>query len=116
MSQPIEMKRLQLTEPALSLADAAAHLGWSRRTLIRALVRHGIPTIGSGRRARLEMGDLKLLKAKERETSGISAASQQPARAVDPRLPVGARMDERERAYWRRRLGQLNRKKRGGEA
>jgi hypothetical protein len=25
--------------------------------------------------------------------------------------PVGARMDERERAYWRRRLGQLNRKK-----
>jgi hypothetical protein len=35
-------------EPALSLADAAAHLGWSRRTLIRALVRHGIPMIGSG--------------------------------------------------------------------
>jgi hypothetical protein len=34
MSQWIEMKRQQLTEPALSLADAAAHLGWSRRSLI----------------------------------------------------------------------------------
>jgi hypothetical protein len=54
-------------EPALSLADAAARLGWSRRTLIRALVRHGIQTIGSGRRARLDMADLELLKAKERE-------------------------------------------------
>jgi hypothetical protein len=27
------------TEPDLSLAHAAAHLGWSRRMLIRALVR-----------------------------------------------------------------------------
>jgi hypothetical protein len=54
------------TPPALSLADAAAHLGWSRRMLIRALVRHGIPTIGGGGGARLEMADLELLKAKER--------------------------------------------------
>jgi transcriptional regulator of acetoin/glycerol metabolism len=45
MSQPIETMRQQLTEQALSLTAAAAHLGWSRRTLIRALVRHGIPTI-----------------------------------------------------------------------
>jgi hypothetical protein len=56
----------RITEQALSLADAASHLGWSRRTLIRALVRHGIPTIDSGRGAQLEMADLELLKAKER--------------------------------------------------
>ena len=56
----------------LSLADAASHLGWSRRTLIRALVRHGIPTIDSGRGAQLEMADLELLKAKERRISGIN--------------------------------------------
>ena len=116
MSQWIEMKRQQLTEPALSLANAAAHLGWSRRTLIRALVRHGLPTIGSGRRARLEKADLELLKAKERGVSGTSAAPQEPARTVGPRLPVGARMDESERAYWKRRLGQLNRKKRNADA
>ena len=52
-------------KPALLLADAAAYLGWSRRTLICALVRHGIPTTGSGRRARLLRADLELLKAKE---------------------------------------------------
>ena len=104
--------RQQITGKALSLADAAAHLGWSRRTLIRALVRYGIPTIGSGRRARLEMADLELLKAKERGLSGISSAPQEPARTVGVGLPVGARIDERERAYWRRRLGHLNRKKR----
>jgi hypothetical protein len=113
MSQPIEMKRQQLTDQALSLADAAAHLGWSRRTLIRALVRHGIPTIGSGRRARLEMADLELLKAKERGISGISSTPQAPARGTGPMLPAGIGTDARERAYWRRRLGQLNRKKRG---
>ncbi len=79
MSQPIETMRQQLTEQALSLTAAAAHLGWSRRTLIR----------------------------------GISSKPQEPARTVGPRLPVSARIDERERAYWRRRLGQLNRKKRG---
>jgi hypothetical protein len=98
-------------EPALYLADAAAHLGWSRRTLIRALVRHGIPTIGSGRRARLETADLELLKAKERATSGISSMPQQSARGTGPTLPTTAAMDARERAYWRR-LGQLNLKKR----
>jgi hypothetical protein len=62
-----------VTEQSLSLADAAAHLGWSRRTLIRALVRHGIPMIGSGGGPRLEMADLELLKAKERGISGISS-------------------------------------------
>jgi hypothetical protein len=62
----------RITEQALSLADAASHLGWSRRTLIRALVRHGIPTIDSGRGAQLEMADLELLKAKERGISGIN--------------------------------------------
>jgi hypothetical protein len=71
MSQPIETTRQRITEKALSLTDAAAHFGWSRRTLIRALVRHGIPTIGSGRRALLEVADLELLKAEERGISGI---------------------------------------------
>jgi hypothetical protein len=110
MSQPIETTRQQITENALSLADAAAHLGWSRRTLIRALVRYGIPTIGSGRRARLEMADLELLKAKERGISGINSRPQEPARGTGPVLPAGIGTDARERAYWRRRVGQLNRK------
>jgi excisionase family DNA binding protein len=43
-----------MNEQALSLTEAAAQLGWSRRTLVRALERHGMPTIGTGRRARLE--------------------------------------------------------------
>ena len=100
-------------EPALSLADAAAYLGWSRRTLIRALVRHGIPTIGSGRRARLEAADLELLKAKERATSGISFKPQEPVRGTGPTLFSGAAMDASMRSYWRRRVAQLNCNKRG---
>lgn len=47
-----------MIERALSLAEAAEHMGWSRRTLTRALARHGMATIGTGRRARLEPGDL----------------------------------------------------------
>jgi hypothetical protein len=66
MPRPIDMSRQQLTKQALSLANAAARLGWSRRTLIRALVRHGIPTIGSGRRARLEPKDLETLRSTSR--------------------------------------------------
>jgi hypothetical protein len=73
---------------ALSLADAAAYLGWSRRTLIRALVRHEISTIGSGQEARLGMADLELLKAKERGISGISSEAQESARTTGPGLPV----------------------------
>jgi regulatory Fis family protein len=37
------------SERALSLTEAAERLGWSRRTLVRALERHGIQTIGTHR-------------------------------------------------------------------
>ena len=99
-------------EPALSLADAAAYLGWSRRTLTRALERHGIPTIGTGRRARLEPKDLETLKAKERTRSAARMSVEpriEPKRVIEP-MPVSGNMDARERSYWRHRLGQLNRR------
>lgn len=51
-----------MTSPAISLSDAAVHLGWSRKTLLSALKRHRILTMGTGRRARLEKADLDLLK------------------------------------------------------
>ena len=56
-----------MPEQVLTLSDAASLLGWSRRTLVRSLAKHGIPTIGTGRRARLDASDLEKLKAKERE-------------------------------------------------
>jgi hypothetical protein len=89
------------------LTDAAAVLGWSRRTLIRALVRHGIPTIGSGRRARLDTADLETLKAKERTRSNYTP--QEPERVIES-MPVGADIDARMRSYWQHRLGQINRR------
>lgn len=39
-----------MSERTLSLNDAAIHMGWSRRTLTRALDRHGIATIGTGKK------------------------------------------------------------------
>jgi excisionase family DNA binding protein len=62
-----------MSERALALNEAASHMGWSRRTLTRALARHGIPTIGTGRRARLEAADLAFLKkrATAEETLGV---------------------------------------------
>jgi len=95
-------------EQALSLADAAAFLGWSRRTLTRALERHGIPTIGTGRRARLEPKDLETLKAKER-TRSAARMSVEPRRVIES-MPVGGNMDANMRGHLRRRLGQLNRR------
>ena len=53
-----------MPEQALTLSEAASLLGWSRRTLVCSLARHGIPTIGTGRRVRLEASDLEKLKAK----------------------------------------------------
>jgi hypothetical protein len=100
-----------MPEPALSLADAAAHLGWSRRTLIRALVRHGVPTIGSGRRARLEPKDLETLKAKERTRSAALSMEPriEPRRGIEP-MPIGAGMSAIMRGHLRRRLAQINRR------
>lgn len=59
------------TERALSLSEAAQLLGWSRRTLTRALERHGIATIGTGRRARLERKDLTWLQKKMLEDHAV---------------------------------------------
>jgi hypothetical protein len=50
--------------------------------LIRAPVRHGIPTIGSGRRARLEIAGPELLKARER------AMVTMTVRALKARKPL----------------------------
>jgi excisionase family DNA binding protein len=108
MPQSIERS----SEAAFSLTDAAARLGWSRRTLTRALERHGIPTIGTGRRARLEPKDLETLKAKERTKSAARMSVEptvEPRRVIEP-MPVGAGINARERSYWRRYLGQINRR------
>jgi hypothetical protein len=73
------------------------------------LERHGIPTIGTGRRARLETKDLETLKAKERSRS---AARMSVEPRIEPRvietMPIDA--DARMRSYWRHRLGQINRR------
>ncbi|MPZ34888.1 MAG: helix-turn-helix domain-containing protein [Rhodospirillales bacterium] len=98
-------------ERALSLNEAAALLGWSRRTLIRALARHGIPTIGTGRRARLEATDLERLKAKEREVAREARGYSKEEAIAQTRWRAKFDMDERIRRHMRRRLGQLTRRK-----
>jgi excisionase family DNA binding protein len=101
-----------MIEKALSLTEAAATLGWNRRTLIRALARHGIPTIGTGRRARLDASDLETLKAKER-TKSASMFSEEPraeTRRMPEAMPHSSAMDARERSHWKRRLAQINRR------
>lgn len=109
-----------MSDRALSLNEAAVLLGWSRRTLVRSLARHGIPTIGTGRRARLELRDLETLKAKER-AKGVPALTEQTmsdARskgeakrmAATLTLPVSAATDARVRSHWKRRLAQINRR------
>jgi excisionase family DNA binding protein len=100
-----------VTDRALSLTEAAERLGWERRTLVRALKRHGIATIGTGRRARLETSDIDLLKAKERSKSARAPSIvplQEPERVF--RATGTPHMDAETRSYWRRRLGQINRR------
>ena len=101
-------------EQVLSLADAAKRLGWSRRTLIRALVRHGIPTMGRGERARLDAADLETLKAKEWAIRATSTAPQEPARGSEFVSSGETSTESSLRRHWRRRLDQLNRENRGG--
>jgi hypothetical protein len=47
------------------------------------------------------------------ETTRQEFTEQALSLGTGPVLPAGIGTDARERAYWRRRLGQLNRKKRG---
>ena len=71
---------------ALPLAAAAARVNWSARTLRRRLKFHGIPTIGSGRRARVTLGDFNRL----RQSNALQAAPTRQPRAV----LVGPRDDQ----------------------
>ena len=95
---------------ALSLNEAADEMGWSRRTLTRALKRHGIATIGTGRRARLDQSDLEALKAKER--GECSYTHQAPEKATNAGLFVGTTTDSNMRSHLRRLLAQKQRKPR----
>jgi hypothetical protein len=52
-------------------------------------------------------------QGQEREMSGISSTQQAPARGTAPTLLVDMATVANPRKYGRRRLGQLNRKKRG---
>jgi excisionase family DNA binding protein len=91
----------------MSLSEAAATLGWSRRTLVRALIRHGIPTIGTGRRARLELRDLETLKVKERSKS-VGLPQEEP-RAENRRrfeaMPFVSARGTLDQSSWRRVMG-----------
>jgi hypothetical protein len=100
----------------LTLGLAAEQMGWSRRTLTRALERHGMATIGTGRRARLEAADIEILKTKEREACSINSTPQEPAKATGSGLPVGLSTDDSLRRYWKRRLGQQQRKRPSGSS
>ena len=98
-----------MVERALSLTEAADSMGWSRRTLTRALAQHGIATIGTGRRARLEASDLELLKAKER--GACNSTRQEPVRGTGPTLSAPLLTDAKLRRYWKRRSAQMLRKR-----
>jgi excisionase family DNA binding protein len=95
----------------LTLSEAAGLLGWSRRTLVRSLARHGIPTIGTGRRARLEASDLEMLKIKEREMAREARGPSKEEDIAETKRRAQFDKDERIRRYMRRRLGQLTRRK-----
>jgi hypothetical protein len=63
----------------LTLAEVAQALRWDRRSLVRALARHGIGVIGRGRLARLTAADVERL---------IEAERQPVLRGVEPSPPV----------------------------
>ena len=65
----------------LSPTQAAAERGWSRRSLVRKLALHQIPTYGWRSLERITPENLKLLKAKEQRcrTSSSPGASAGPA-------------------------------------
>jgi hypothetical protein len=94
-------------DPLLTLAQAAGRLQWSVRTLKRKLAARGIGTIGKARLARLSEADLARLIEAERQVVGQVAPASPPSTLVN--------WDARMRSYWRRRNGQLNRKKRAPE-
>jgi hypothetical protein len=96
-----------LGSPLLTLSQAALHLQWSRRTLVRKLRYYGIPTIGKGRLARIESADLENLKQKERETVKHPSAAEE---AEQLRMHALRVEDARLRSYYRRRAAQLTRK------
>lgn len=58
----------------LTLAEAAARLQWSRRILRARLAAYQIPTVGTGRRARLREANFNLLIELERGLPGFEAA------------------------------------------
>src|SRR5260370_9902652 len=100
-----------MRDAVISLSEADDYMGWSRRTLTRALIRHGIQTIGTGRRARLEASDLELLKAKER--GACNSTRQEPVRGTGPILSAPLLTDAKLRKYWKRRSSQMLRKRPG---
>ena len=102
---------MTMSDRALTLNEAAVLLGWSRRTLVRSLSRHGIPTIGTGRRARLEASDLEKLKAKEREVAREARGYSNEEAIAQASWRAQFDKDERIRRHMRRRLGQLTRRK-----
>jgi hypothetical protein len=93
---------MDLLPRLLTLAEAAERLQWSVRTLRGKLQARGIGTIGRGRIARLTEGDLLRL---------IEAERQRVPFASPPAVTGDAEWDARMRSYWRRRQGQLNRRK-----
>jgi excisionase family DNA binding protein len=94
-SGALEVVSSPLGPPLLTLKQAADHLQWSRRTLIRRLKQFGIPTIGTGRLARIELADLETLKRKEREEArklqpspvGAGQLTRKPSKSKPPMLP-----------------------------
>ena len=102
-----------VADQLLTLRQVAERLQWSTRTLQRRLQDHGIPTIGRGRLARLTEGDVDRLIAREREVSAANLPPPEPPKHVSLARINASVMDERMRQYYRRRLGQLHRRKPG---
>ena len=105
----------QPTDLLFTLDEVAEQFQWSRRTLVRLLRQHGIPTIGTGRRARLAAEDVEILKAKEREATKKDMPPPEPPKETSLARINSSSMDERMKKYWRRRLGQIHRRKPGAK-
>src|ERR1700733_13393100 len=92
-------------EQLLTLSQAAARLQWSVRTLKGRLLARGIGPIGRGRLARITEQDFERFIEAERQRPPVPVTEADYSSTGDPAF------DARMRSYYRRRSGQLNRKK-----
>jgi hypothetical protein len=88
-----------MVDRLLTLVEVAQALRWDRRSLVRALARHGIGVIGRGRLARLTAADVERL---------IEAERQPPPGKIGVAAPAGPLTDS-QRAWEKQRHARARR-------